>query len=177
MQVPLAAIEPLPKLGQNLLHRRRTQFEPPEVHHHVWLPAAIHAPPFVADEAEDTQAAMIGVIAALCRSAPLSVDLFPVDCAVSRFAKRAASRLAARLKRKGSHRDVCACASVRTRIRLPNCAGASGCARVRTAVLQQRRCHVSDKNSATSAFRRFSSPAECFPAITSHDAKAFDAPA
>jgi hypothetical protein len=64
---------------------------------------------------------MISVIAALCRSAPLSVapfgDLFPVDGTVSRFAKRAASRLAARLKRKGSHRDVCTCEVVLARIR------------------------------------------------------------
>jgi hypothetical protein len=138
VQMPLTTAEPFPQFGQNLIHRRWTKLEPAAVRYDVRLPAAVHAPPLVANEAENTQPAMVGVIAALCRSAPLSVapfgDLFPVDCTVSRLAKRAASRLAARLKRKGSHRDVCTCEVVLARIRFPNCAHAPGSVRVRAAV-------------------------------------------
>jgi hypothetical protein len=57
VQMLLTLAEPFPQLGQNLLHWRRTQFEQPEVRHQVWLPAAIHTPPLVANEAKNTQPA------------------------------------------------------------------------------------------------------------------------
>jgi hypothetical protein len=74
MQVTLALAEPLSQFGQHLFDGRRAKFELPEVCHHVRLPATVHAPPLVADEAKNTQSAMVGVIAAGCRSpSPLIV--------------------------------------------------------------------------------------------------------
>ena len=54
VQMLLPLLEPFPQFGQNLLHLRRTHLELPEVHHHVWFPAAVHAPPLIADETENT---------------------------------------------------------------------------------------------------------------------------
>ena len=76
VQMFLAPAEPFPQLGQNLLHGWRTEIELPEVLYHVGLPAAVHTPPLVADEAENTQPAMVAVITSLCRS-PSPLILLP----------------------------------------------------------------------------------------------------
>jgi hypothetical protein len=74
MQMLLTLAEPFPQFSQNLLDRRRTQLKPPEVCHYARLPSAINTPPLVADEAENAQPAVVGVIAALGRStSPLIV--------------------------------------------------------------------------------------------------------
>ena len=77
VQMFLTLAVAFPQLGQNLLHWWRTQFELPEVCHHVRLPAAVHTPPIVPDEAENTQPAMGSVIAALCRRPSTFVALLP----------------------------------------------------------------------------------------------------
>ena len=72
VQMLFTPAEPFPQFGQNLFDRRWPQLEPPEVNHDVRLPAAVHASPLVAEEAENPQPAVVGVIAALCRrSSPL----------------------------------------------------------------------------------------------------------
>jgi hypothetical protein len=50
VQVTLTLAETLSQLGQHLIYRRRTQFELPEVCHHVRLPAAVNASPAVSLE-------------------------------------------------------------------------------------------------------------------------------
>ena len=78
VQVTLALAETLSQLGQHLFDGWRAQFELPEVCHHVRLPAAVHTPPIVPDEAENTQPAMVGIIAALGRSP--STFVLPLPC-------------------------------------------------------------------------------------------------
>ena len=66
VQVTLAVAEPLFQLGQHLFNGRRPKFELPEVHYQVRLPAAVNAPPLIADEAKNPKAPMVGVISAGC---------------------------------------------------------------------------------------------------------------
>jgi len=66
VQVTLALAETLSQLGQHLFNGRRAQFELPEVPHQVRLPAAVNAPPLIADEAKDPKAPMLGVVTAGC---------------------------------------------------------------------------------------------------------------
>jgi hypothetical protein len=77
MQMSLALVETLSQLGPHLFNGRRAQLELPEVCHHGGLPAAIHTPPLVADEAKNSQTAMIGIIAAFCRS-PSPLIMLPL---------------------------------------------------------------------------------------------------
>jgi hypothetical protein len=97
VQMPLTLAEPFPQLGQNLVNGWRTQLELSEVLHDVWLPATIHTAPLVAEEAENPQSAMVGVIAALCRSPSPLIVLplclpFVLRAIRSRVAKNPASR-------------------------------------------------------------------------------------
>jgi hypothetical protein len=101
VQMLLALAEPFSQLGQNLVNGRRTQFELPEVLHYVRLPAAIDASPLVPLKAENAQPAMIGIIAAFCRSASPLIVLplclpFVLRAIRSGVAKSPASRRVAR---------------------------------------------------------------------------------
>ena len=62
MQVPLAAIVPVPKLRKHLVRWRRTQTEAPELLHDLRLPPAIDAPPAVPDEAQNPQPSVIRIV-------------------------------------------------------------------------------------------------------------------
>jgi hypothetical protein len=75
VQVTLALAETLSQLGQHPFDGRRAKFELPEVPYQVRLPPAVNASPLITDKAENPQSAMVGVIAALCRSPPSLIVL------------------------------------------------------------------------------------------------------
>ena len=104
MQVTLALAEPPSQLRQHLFDGGRAEVELPEVPHQVRLPSAVNASPFIANEAKNPKAPMLGVVTAGCRSTTLFVLLFRhtllVGQAVPGFAKCSASGLATRAKWK-----------------------------------------------------------------------------
>jgi hypothetical protein len=112
MQVAFSLAETFPQFCQNLLHGRGTQIELPEIFHYVRLPAAVDTPPFVADEAENPQPPMVGVIAAGCRSPSPLIVLplrFPFVLRAPGYpvAENSASRRVAGTFGQVRHRDSC----------------------------------------------------------------------
>jgi hypothetical protein len=74
VQMRFSLVKSFAQFLKNPVNWRRSQIELSELRDNVRLPAAIHTPPLVADEAENSQSAIVGVIAAGCRSpSPLIV--------------------------------------------------------------------------------------------------------
>ena len=64
MEVSLSTAEPLPQFAKDPLGRRIAQFEATAVRDDLWFPAALDTSPLVSLETQDSQLAMVAIVAA-----------------------------------------------------------------------------------------------------------------
>jgi hypothetical protein len=77
VQMPFAAVVSVAKLGEHLIDRWVAKIEPAAVSDNIRFPTAINAPPAIALEAQNPQAAMIRIVSALGTGAAAFI-LFPL---------------------------------------------------------------------------------------------------
>jgi hypothetical protein len=65
VEVAFAAVMAIAQLGQHSICGRIAELEPAEVSDKTRLPTAIHAPPTISLEAEDSQPAVVRIVSAL----------------------------------------------------------------------------------------------------------------